>query len=226
MSDSSLIQLVKSFRDSQAAKIKLQTTSGQEVHLDCIYKESVAPNFFVVFPPDKIPDTIDLKKACAISLHDGNGEPVALTARIAEIPNDRSIELTAATTIDPASLREYFRVVLRTAITVSYQAAKASESRNWSISGQTLDISGSGVLGVFPQEARNKHNVFIELSLTHPQKRILCTGHVVRTHRLRGDRWHMALHFDNITTKNRDAIITNCLWEQRRQLRENVQTAG
>jgi hypothetical protein len=46
---------------------------------------------------------------------------------------------------------------------------------------------------------------------------------VTRTGRLRGGRWHIALHFDDITQKNKDAIITNCLWEQRRQLRENVQ---
>lgn len=226
MSDSSLTNLIKSLKDSQSAKIKLQLLSGQLVHLDCIYKESVAPNFFVVFPPGVIPESLDTKKVCSISLLDDAGMSVALTAKISTVTSDRSIELTAASTIDPASLREYFRVDLRTTITISYQAADGNEARSWAISGQTIDISACGVLGLFPEEARNKHNVFIEIHLTHPEKKILCVGHVVRTNRLRGGRWQIALHYDNITNKNRDAITTNCLWEQRRQLREKIQTAG
>lgn len=226
MSDPNLTNLIKALKDSQSAKIKLQLLSGQVVHLDCIYKESVAPNFFVVFPPGVIPKSLDTKKVCSVSVNDHAGVPVALTAKIVEVTSDRSIELTAATTIDPTSLREYFRVDLRTAITISYQAPDGKEARNWSISGQTIDISACGVLGLFPDEARNKHNIFIEISLTYPEKTIFCIGHVVRTNRLRGGRWQIALHYDNITTKNRDAITTNCLWEQRRQLRENIQTAG
>jgi c-di-GMP-binding flagellar brake protein YcgR len=226
MSDSSLTNLVKSIKDSQNAKIKMQTTGGQEVHLDCIYKESIAPNFFVVFPPGKIPTTLDNKKKCIISLHDESGESIALTAKIIEVASDRSIELTATTTIDPASLREYFRVDFRTTIKLSYETSSNTDgARNWSFTGQSLDLSGSGILGIFPEEARNKHHIFIELDLTHPQKKIICIGHVVRTRRLRGGRWHIALHFDDINQKNRDAIITNCLWEQRRQLREKIQTS-
>jgi hypothetical protein len=226
MSDSSLINLIKSIKDSQTATIKFYTTAGQEIHLDCIYKESIAPNFFTVFPPGKIPINIDIKKKCAVSLHDESGQSIALTAKIKEVASDRSIELTATTSIDPASLREYFRIDFRTAMRISYEAGATSDgTRSWSITGQSLDLSASGVLGIFPEEAHNKHNLFIELSLTHPERKVLCTGHVVRTRRLRGGRWHIALHFDDINQKNRDAIITNCLWEQRRQLREKIQTS-
>lgn len=221
----SLINLVKSLKDSQSATIKLQTVSGQEVHLACVYKESVAPNFFVVFPPGVIPDTLDSKKVCSVTLSDESGKSIALTAKIYEIASDRSIELTATTAIDPVSLREYFRVDFRTAITISYETSDTTSARNWKVSGQTLDISASGVLGLFPKEANNNHNIFIEIHLTHPQRKILCVGHVIRTNRLRGGRCQIALHFDNISTKDRDAIITNCLWEQRRQLRERIQTA-
>lgn len=226
LDSTSLTNLVKSFKDSQSAKIKLQTVSGQEVHLDCIYKESVAPNFFIVFPPGAIPDTIDTKKACSVSLHSDTGEPVALTAKVYEATSDRSIEFTATTSVDPTSLREYFRVELRTAITISYESTEANAARNWRMSGQTLDISATGALGVFPDGAKNSQNIFIEIHLTYPQKKILCIGHVVRTNRLRGGRWQIAVHFDTISSKDRDAIITNCLWEQRRQLRERIRTSG
>jgi hypothetical protein len=224
MSDPKLIQLVKSIKDSESAKIKLYTTADQEVHLDCIFKESTAPNFFIVFPPGRIPKNLDTGKTCCLSLHADGDRSIALMAKIVEVANDRSIELTAAKTIDPASLREYFRVDLRTSITISYEAtASSGDTRSWKLHGQTLDLSGTGVLGIFPDEARNKRNIFIEITLTHPQQKIACLGHVTRTGRLRGGRWHIALHFDDITQKNKDAIITNCLWEQRRQLRENVQ---
>lgn len=226
MSDSALINLVKSIKDSQSAKIKLQTTTGQLVHLDCIYKESVAPNFYVVFPPGKIPDNLDLKQTCSLSIHGDNDESIAINAKISEVSSDRTIEMTAAKTIDPVSLREYFRVDIRTTITISFEAASSEEnSRSWKITGQTLDLSGCGVLAIFPEECRNKHNIFIELDLTNPDKSVRCIGHVVRVRRIRGGKYHIALHFDDITPKNRDAIITNCLWEQRKQLREKIQTA-
>jgi len=226
MAESSLTDLVKSLTDSQAATIQMQTTSGQSVHVNCVYKESDAPNFFVVFPPGVIPDNLDIHHPCQLSLEDENGTPTAITARILQVASDRSIEFTAIKTINPISLREYFRVDIRTAITISFETLDSGSSRNWSLSGQTLDISGSGVLGLFPEEPRNNHNLFININLTQPKKMIHCVGHVVRTVRLRGGRWQVALHFDNITSRDRDAVITNCLWEQRRQLREKVQTAG
>lgn len=226
MSDSALINLIKSIKDSQPALIKLYTTSGKDIHLDCIYKESIAPNFYLVFPPGKIPDDLDINKSCAISFHDDSTKSPALTAKIAEISSDRSIELTATTTIDPSSLREYFRIDIRTRVTITYEGgSKSNESRKWSYEGQTLDLSGSGVLGLFHNQPSTKNNIFIEISLTYPEKKIICIGHIVRIRRLRGGKWQVALHFDNISQKNRDAIITNCFWEQRRQLRERIQTS-
>ncbi|WP_136807847.1 PilZ domain-containing protein [Desulfosediminicola flagellatus] len=224
MPESELINLIKSIKDSQSATIKLHTIGGADIHLDCIYKESIAPNFFVVFPPGKIPENLDPKKACAISFHDDNKESPALNAKITDITNDRTIELTGTTTIDPSSLREYFRVDFRTRISISFESrAKTSKAHSWSIIGQTLDLSGSGVLSLFNEKPRNNHSIFIEIALTHPVKNILCIGHVVRIRRLRRGNYQVAIHFDNLTQKNRDALITNCFWEQRRQLRERIQ---
>lgn len=224
MSDSSLSNLVKSIQDNQPASIQLATTEGYAVSIDCVYKESHAPSFFLVFPPGSIPPDVDTTAPCLVTLADETGTSFAITARILDVTSERSIELTATKAIDPTTLREYFRVDLRTALTISYEAMDPGSSRNWQLKGQTLDISGSGVLGIFADAPSNNQNIFIDIRLTHPEKFIQCIGHVVRTNRLRGGRWQVALHFDNITTKDRDAIITNCLWEQRRQLRERVQT--
>ncbi len=225
MSDSELLNLIKSIKDSQSATIQLRTASGVDIHLDCIYKESIAPNFFVVFPPGKIPENLDTQKTCSVSFHYDRKDSPAITAKIVEITNDRTIELTATKTIDPSSLREYFRVDIRTAITISYESgSQVEDGRSWSLDGRTLDLSGSGVLALFTAEPRNKHNIFIEITLTHPDKKVLCIGHVVRSRKLRRGNVQIALHFDNISQKDRDTVITNCLWEQRRQLRERIQT--
>jgi len=226
MSDSSLNNLVKSLQDNQPASIQLSTTAGYAVSIDCVYKESHAPSFFLVVPPGSIPADVDTSAPCLVTLQDETGASFAITARILEVASERSIELTATKAIDPVSLREYFRVDLRTSITISYETMDPGSSRNWSLKGQTIDISGSGVLGLFAEEPHNSQSLFIDIRLTHPEKLIHCIGHVVRTNRLRGGRWQIALHFDNITGKDRDSIITNCLWEQRRQLRERVQTTG
>jgi len=48
---SSLVDLIKNIRDSLPAEINLQLSQGGSVQLKCVYKESIAPNFFLVFPP-------------------------------------------------------------------------------------------------------------------------------------------------------------------------------
>lgn len=225
MADSSLINLIKSIKDNRPTSVQLHTQSGTLVQLDATFKESVAPNFFLVFPPAAIPEDLDSKYPVHLTVLDENEKPVVLTAKILGVVSDRSIEMAATKTINPASLREYFRVDLRTAITISHESMDARSSHNWTLKGQTIDLSGSGVLGLFAEEPKTQHNLFIDIRLTYPEKLIQCIGHVVRTVRLRGGRWQVALHYDTISGKDRDSIITNCLWEQRRQLRERVQTS-
>lgn len=227
MADNLLISLVKSIRDSEVAKLTVHTTTGAELILDCVYKESVAPNFFIVPTAGEFPTNIDVNHPCTLSIHSNSGESLALAAKIAEITSRRSIELTAAKTIDPASLREYFRVDIRLPITISFKTKSDEESpRNWTLHGHTLDLSATGVLGLFPDECRTRQDIIIEIRLANPKTNIVCTGHVVRTYRTRSGRWHIALHFDDFVQGERDTIISNCLWEQRRQLREKTQTAG
>lgn len=226
MTNSSLESLVKSISDGKEGIITLVNGDGEKLHLDCIYKESIAPNFFVVLASAKLPDDIDENAPFTFSVIDEAKETSIIHARFAEKVNKKTLELTAAKTIDPSSLREYFRVDLRTNITISYTAETVADSQqNWLIEGQTIDLSATGVLGIFPSEPLKIGNIKIEVDLYHPKRRVQCIGHVVRTRRTRSGKWHAALHFDQISAEIRDEIITNCLWEQRRQLRENIQTS-
>lgn len=226
MADTSITHLIRSINDSQSARISLSTSAGETIHLDCIYKEGIAPRFFLVFPPKKLPDNINMAQHCAISIrnHDEDTAPLSLNAKIEEMIGDRTLELTAKSSIDPTSLREFFRVAIHAPVTINFAPESDEDhTRQWSLTGETLDISGSGILALFSEECQDRQRINITIELSSPQATVICMGHVVYTRRVRKGRWHIALHFDDIPTKQRDIIISNCLYEQRRQLKETLQ---
>jgi hypothetical protein len=226
MSDSSLTRLLVSIADKEPARISLSTMAGETLHLDCIYRAGTNPGFFLVFPLKNIPNEIDISKQCSISVHSTNEDaaPLLLNAKIEEIIGKSTLELTAQKSIDPTTLRQFFRVAIYAPVTISYEPkSNPDPSQTWSLAGETLDISGSGFLALFREECRNRQNITITLELPSPQASISCTGHVVFTRRIRKEKWHIALHFDDISSKHRDIILSNCLHEQRRQLEKGLQ---
>jgi c-di-GMP-binding flagellar brake protein YcgR len=219
----SFTDTIRRIPDSQPAEINLPLTSGNSVQLKCIYKESIAPCFFMVFPPKQLPAAIDTSKNCMIAIK-GEEHALTFTAKIEAIKGDRIIELMAQKSIDPTSLRTCFRADLRTTITASYEPGPEERAKIWSFSGETLDLSEGGTLAIFPSEFLNKQRIQIHIKLPHLNKDMHLHAHVVRTQRLRKERWQIALQFDNITQKDRDLIASCCLMEQRKQLRERIQT--
>lgn len=223
--NSSITDIVKKIIDSAGAEIDISTTEGQTIRLKCIYKESLAPNFFLVFPPKQLPSNIDTNRLCPISIK-GEKVSLTLTAKILDINGDRTLELNAKQFVDPTSLREYFRVDTRTAITIIYEPGPSEDRNNyWTLQGETLDLSGSGVLAILPAQPKNNHRLKVEISLKHTNVLIECAAHVIRAKRLRRGRYQVAFHFDHVSSKHRDSIISDCLQEQRMQLRERIQTA-
>jgi hypothetical protein len=226
MSDSSVAQLLRSIPDKQSARISLLTMTGETLHLDCIYREETSPRFFLVFPLKNLPKEIDTSKYCSISIQNSDEEtaPLSLNAKIEEVIGNRALELTAKKNIDPTTLRQFFRVAIYTPVTISFeQESNVDPSPKWSLTGQTLDISGSGLLALFSEECQDRQHIKITLELPSPKASVSCMGHVVYTRRIRKAQWHIALHFDDIAAKQRDIILSNCLHEQRRQLKESIQ---
>jgi hypothetical protein len=223
---SDIYETIKRIPDSTSAEIDISTDSGQVFRLNCIFKESESPNFFLVFPPKKLPDDIDTNKVCPVAI---KSEKAALTliAKIEEMNGDRTLHLHAQKKINPKSLREYFRVDSKVPVTADYyQESLDGKSQSWTIEGKTLDISGCGVLTVLPEEPLNIHKIELKLSLNGGQDVVSCTGHVIRTKRLHKGGYQVAFHFDCLEPKCRDTIISFCLREQRNRLREKVQTSN
>jgi c-di-GMP-binding flagellar brake protein YcgR len=218
--------IIKNLHDSDSSQIDITCTNGQNIRLNCIYKESHAPEFFLIFPPKKLPEDIDTATNCPVTIRAAKA-PVSFSAQIIKIVDDRTLELIAKQTIKLESLREYFRVDTNVTIIASYDPLpRDGENLSWMIKGRTLDMSGSGILALLPEPPKNNHKIDITLTLADGKTSVSCLGHVVRKKRLRRGRYQVAFHFDSLTPKNRDDIISFCLQEQRTRLREKIETAG
>jgi hypothetical protein len=220
----SITSIVRAIKDSALAKLRITAANGEILHIDCIYKESESPSFFLVFAPHAFPKDAEVKQKCSVAISSGE-DPITLTAVVESFKGDRSLEMRAVDTIDPVSLREYFRVTVSTPIHASFQPTEEdTRQRPWQAHGTTIDLSGTGVLAVFPIEFENKNNIFLDITMPDSSQRVSCVGRVVRVKKLRKARYQIALHFEHISRKNRDIIITACLQEQRRQLRLRMES--
>lgn len=221
-----LESIVAGIQDSHQARIKLSLKGGDEQHFDCIFKEDEAPHFLLVFPLETLPDNVDMHADHPVSILQDSNIP-SLNSTVVAVVDERTLRMRATGTVDPASLREYFRVNVTTQVTASYRTDSGAEPDSgggWTINGNTQDLSASGVLALFDKEPKNRDNVIVELFLPNKNLTVSAVGHVVRKKMLRNRRWQVSFHFSNISTKHRDAILTYLLSEQRKQLRENIRT--
>jgi hypothetical protein len=219
--------LVNSIPDRQPATVTLTDSGGGRIQVSCTFKESTAPSFFLLFPAGTLPEKIDTDRPGALVSRNAEGKNVTFAAKIVDIPNSRVIELIANKLIRPEDLREYFRVNIKAPVEISYDPQNDNAKEHpLELCGETVDISQTGILTILTDECRVQKPVIIELNLPNPAKIIICSGRVVRSKRIRQNRWLTSFHFDNISANAQDIIAKNCFAEQRRQLRENIQTAG
>jgi hypothetical protein len=218
--------LVNAIPDRQPVTASLTDTDGGRMQVSCLFKESTAPSFFLLFPAGTLPEKINTDRPCALVSRDVEGNSVTFAAKIVDIPNSRVIEMIANKSIRPEDLREYFRVNIKAPVEVFYDPQNDDNEQSMELDGETVDISQTGILTILTDECKISKPVTIELSLPNPAELVICSGRLIRCKRIRRDRWLTSFHFDNISANDRDIIAKNCFAEQRRQLRENIQTAG
>ena len=219
-----IFETIQQLADSETAKIDLTKTSGKIIRLNCIYKVSDSPSFFLIFPPKILPEDIDVEQHCPISIKSGEST-LTLVAKIADIKGDRTLELIAKNNVTPESLREYFRVDTKVNIEANFDPKSPdAQIPAWSLKGNTLDLSGSGLLAILPAEPLTRNHITLFIDLFGNQSPIECLAHVIRIKRLRREKFQVSFHFDSITPKNKDSIISFCLKEQRNRLRDKIQT--
>jgi c-di-GMP-binding flagellar brake protein YcgR len=154
------------------------------------------------------------------------GPTISLEAMIEQVVDRQTLQMVVRKGISHDQMREFFRVdAVTRVISKSFHTELFSDTNApWSSEGQTIDISGSGILAIFDEKPQADHQVKLEIIIpTVEPDTIKVLAHQVRVQQLHDGRYEVAYHFDDITTEDRDKIIGCCLVIQRKMLRLKVQ---
>ena len=199
---------------------------GESVRCKALLIKKESPLLELLFLPNSW-EASDLKIGAHCHLVvEHKGDTVSLIARLDSIAGNRRLHFTAREPIAPESLRDFFRVSTKLPIEASYIAGpKEVNAQTWRMVGTTIDLSGSGVLAMFSGKPTSNNRIQLVITAPDEEEPIVCLANVTKTYRLRQNRYQVAFHFENIPVKTRDRVVSYCLQEERRQLRENVRTA-
>ncbi|NOR26648.1 MAG: hypothetical protein GQ542_20105 [Desulforhopalus sp.] len=196
------------------------------IRAQCLYQEMDAPKFSLIFKPGILPvEEIDIQQPCIISI-DMGGPTISLEAMIQKIANRQTLQMIVRKSISHEQMREFFRVdTVTNVISKSFHTELFNDKNEpWSTLGQTVDISGSGILAIFDEKPQADRQVKLEITVPSIETdTIKILAHQVRIQQLHDGRFEVAYHFDDITSEDRDKIIGCCLVIQRKMLRLKVQ---
>lgn len=200
------------------------TNKTDRIRAHCIYQQTNAPKFSLIFKPGVLPvDAIDISQLAIINVDQG-GSNISLEAKILKISNSQTLEMIITKSINHEQMREFFRVdAVTNVISNSFETAVFDETEQESIAGKTIDISGSGILAIFEAKPPQTHHIKLEIFLPGEDlETINVLAHQVRVQKLSDGRFEAAYHFDDMSDEDRDIIIGTCLVLQRKMLRLKV----
>ncbi|MDH4318401.1 MAG: PilZ domain-containing protein [Desulfobulbaceae bacterium] len=219
------IQLLTEIDNGKPVKIVLPLKgSSDTLRINCLYGKKTPPDFTLFFPEHLPVQTMDSDAECTVII-DMAGTNVSLQAQIQEIRNGQALILRALNVISHEQLRNYFRVDLTAPVTaIPLVAPEQNPIDKLTITGETIDISGGGLLASFSESLPPKQPLQVKFILPSADAHIIqAMGHVVRTVKIAENNYQIALHFDQISSEDRDKIIRCCFEVQRQQLRLKVQ---
>ena len=213
--------------DGASTVVDIPGNNNDEFRFNSVFIKKDPPMFELLFPPKSWEaDSLRVGANCHLKVAHKETS-INLVAELDSIEGDRRLRFIAREPVKPESLRDYFRININTPIEARYvPAPKEIQTRAWKMIGTTVDLSGSGLLALFAEKPPSENRIQLCITVPEESEPINCLAHVVRTYRMRKNRYQVAFHFDDITAKARDQIIACCLQEQRRQLRENIQVAA
>jgi len=222
-----LDEIFTKIQTGKAVRIALPMTDDiEKKRLSCVYQETNPPEFLLLFTPGVLPtENIDKNRKAAVLL-DISGQSISLAADIEKVIGGQTLRLIAREVISHEQLRDYFRVDVSAPLVArpALPGHKPADEQEWALNGETIDVSGSGLLAVFSEPIDQHKPVQVELILPTGDARTVQTiAHVVRTKKINNDQYQVGLHFDQIATEDRDRIMACCFEIQRKHLRLNVQ---
>lgn len=198
----------------------------EKERLHCFYGKAQPPAFTLFFPAGTLAvDQVDPSRTCMVMI-DFTDQTISIAADISKIRDAQTLEVIAQDSVTHRQSRGFFRVDAQTRVEASSAKPEelAREEEGWRMSGDTIDLSGSGLLCSFGEPLEKGKSVKIELTLpTRAMETINAVGHVVRCRKVNDGLYHVALHFDSIDSESQDKIMACCFELQRRHLRMRVQ---
>ena len=220
---SGIREIVNELLDRTRVVVDIPIKDSESQLLQSVLRKRQAPQLALFFPPGALENgNIETGTTCHLTIkhHDRS---INLLAKIDGLEDNRTLLMTATESVRPEAMREYFRVSINTPITAEYRPGpKEIKNRAWKLEGSTIDLSGGGVLALFTEKPLNRKRIHLTIDLPDQGDPAVCVAEVVRTYRMRKQRYQVAFHFEQIEQKTRDMIISCCLQEQRRQLRNKV----
>jgi hypothetical protein len=211
----------------RAAVPLLGMTEKERMH--CFFGKGEPPGFTLTFPDGALAvDQVDTGRTCMV-MFDFINQTLAVAADIRAVTEPSTLELVARETVSHTHARNYFRVDAATKVAASGVVPEgiAQQEASWRLLGDTIDLSGSGLLCSFSEPLEKGVKVKIELTLpTRDMEIITAVGHVVRCRKIEEYLYHIALHFDAIDSESQDKIMACCFELQRRYLRMRVRLEG
>jgi len=227
----SVTEILNSLRDDQTVRVALpMVDSDQKIRLCGVYQTNDPPQFSLLFPENNGQlASVDPRKKCAL-LIDRAGQAVSLIADIEAIEQNRIIRFVADKSINHKQLRNYFRVDVNTPLVASSilpEEIADDGDGTWRLTGETVDVSGCGLLASFRQPIQKNQQIRLELVLPTTELYVVNTiAHVVRIKKISDEQYHIAFHFDSISQEDRDRIVGCCFEIQRKHLRLKVRVNG
>ncbi len=201
--------------------------SKERYRANCVFNHKSNLNFFLNFKAGALPiEAIDEKKS-AIVIVDLGGPNVSLEAAIVNIISEQQIEFRIESTVDHEQLREFFRVDATTKVfSTSLKPAVfggGDKTESWEIPGETIDISGSGILAIFPKKLPDNKQLKLKIMIPDDiDTPVSVLAQQVRSQEIAKDKWEVAFHFNDINSEDRDRIMGYCFTIQRELLRLKV----
>ena len=198
----------------------------EKERLHCFYGKAEPPAFTLSFPFGTLSvEQVDTSRPCVVVM-DFADSTVSISADISKIIDEQTLEVITQDSVVHSQSRNYFRVDAHTKVSAAPITPEVTteEGASWNLFGDTIDLSGSGLLCSFSEPIEKDKKVRVELTLPIRDMAVIgILGHVVRCLKIEENLYHVALHFDSIDSESQDKIMACCFELQRRNLRMRVQ---
>lgn len=201
----------------------LPITGEAPLTVECVARRSSVDIVEASFLPKQLPTgRLDLNGTCRLFFQE-EGHSFRVRAKIEEILDGDKLRLRAIETALQYGEREYFRV--NAEFSVQYRRLTDDEDVAPRQYRGHINLSGGGLLLPLKEVARNGDQFSLTLVLSErPLKKVEVIARVVRICPLSGGYKGVGMHFTEIETPARDAIIAFCMAAQRLELRNKIQT--